>query len=120
MKNRTWIVIFVLLALALLAAWRFIRPAGTAAAVMQDGRLLRTVDLSEDETFTVTGPTGENRITVKNGEIFVESADCPDQICVRHGALKKGGEPIVCLPNRLVIEWRSVQTEADAISGRSG
>ena len=120
MKTGTWILIFALLAAILLAAWLVIRPAGTLVCVMQDGRLLRTVELSEEGSFTVTGPAGENRITVKNGEIFVESADCPDQVCVRHGALKKGGEPIVCLPNRLVIEWRDAQTEVDGVSGRVG
>ena len=120
MKTGTWVLIFALLAAALLAAWLLIKPTGTAVAVVQDGHLLRLVDLSAEESFTVAGPAGENRITVKNGEIFVESADCPDQVCVRHGALKKGGEPIVCLPNRLVIEWQNAETEADAISGRAG
>lgn len=120
MKTGTWILIFALLAAALLAAWMLIRPTGTLVCVLQDGKLLRTVDLSAEETFTVTGEAGENRITVKNGEIFVESADCPDQVCVRHGALKKGGEPIVCLPNRLVIEWRDAASDVDGISGRLG
>ena len=120
MKSRTWVILFALLAAALLGVWLLMKPSGAVVAVLQDGKLLRTLDLSADESFTVTGPAGENRITVKNGAVFVESADCPDQVCVRHGALKPGGEPIVCLPNRLVIEWRNAESEVDGISGRSG
>lgn len=120
MKTRTWILIFAALFAALLALWFLLPGGGGQAAVWQDGRLLRVVDLSEDTEFTVTGPAGENRIVVKNGEIFVAEAQCPDQTCVRHGILKAGGTPIICLPNRLVIGWREADTEIDGVSGVAG
>ena len=120
MKTRTWILLFAAL-LAVLFGVRLLLPRGEKRAVIrQDGKVLYTADLSKDASYTVTGAAGENRITVKDGEIFVESADCPDQICVRHGALKHGGEPIVCLPNRLVITWQTEETDADGVSGRIG
>ena len=30
-------------------------------------------------------------------------ADCPDQVCVRQGAVRYNGESIVCLPHKLVV-----------------
>lgn len=120
MKTKTWIVLFAGL-IAVLLTIRLLLPQGEMRAVIrQDGKTLYSVDLSEDARFSVTGAAGENRITVKDGEIFVESADCPDQVCVHHGALKHGGEPIVCLPNRLVITWQTEGSEIDAVSGRIG
>ena len=54
---------------------------------------------------------------VENGEIYMESAACPDQICVEHGPLRPGGTPIVCLPNRLSIQWIERDAAVDAVSG---
>ena len=119
MKTRTWVLIFATLAAVLLLLW-LLPKGGAQAAIWQDGKLLRMVDLSKDDSFTVTGPAGENRIVVKNGVIFVESADCPDQTCVRHGVLKQGGTPIICLPNRLVIGWTEAEQDVDGVSGRAG
>ena len=48
--------------------------------------------------------TGYNLISVTGGKIVVESADCKDQICVRHKSVSSKGESIICLPHRLVVE----------------
>ena len=74
----------------------------------------------QDRTLTVTGPAGENIITVADGEVFISRADCPDQICVQHGPLQKTGGPIICLPNRLTIEWAQKDAQVDALSGTGG
>ena len=47
----------------------------------------------------------------------MKEADCPDQICVEHGPLRPGGTPIVCLPNRLSIQWIERDAAVDAVSG---
>lgn len=75
------------------------------AQISSDGVIVRSVDLltAQDETFTVTYGSGYNVITVKNGEIFVSGASCPDKICEHHGALKNELLPIVCMPNKLII-----------------
>ena len=43
----------------------------------------------------------------------------PDQVCVAHGFLVSGKEPIICLPNRLVIRFlEDVRLDsADAVAG---
>ena len=45
----------------------------------------------------------ENVLVIKDGVAFVESADCPDEVCVAHLPISREGETIVCLPHRLVI-----------------
>ncbi|MBO4678239.1 MAG: NusG domain II-containing protein [Lachnospiraceae bacterium] len=76
---------------------------GEYALIEVDGAEYARVDLSQDTVFTVTTPTGTNTIQVKNHEISVDSADCPDKICVNHAAIHRSGENIVCLPHKLVI-----------------
>ena len=109
-KTRTWICviagILVLAVAASLVIWT--RPAkGKIAKIYVDGELIREVDLSEvtmQERFTVTTDRGENVVLIEPGRICVESADCPDQVCVHAGWLSDSAAPIVCLPHRLVIE----------------
>ena len=120
MKQRYWILIFAAIIAICLSVWLLPRGGGDKALVYQDGALLYTLDLRQDRMLTVTGPAGENTITVADGEVFVSHADCPDQICVQHGPLQKRGGPIVCLPNRLTIEWAEHDAQVDALSGTGG
>ena len=118
--NRTWILLFAALALVLAAVW-FLLPKKTAgtAGIYVDGVLVQTVSPDENQTVTVEGPAGKNVIAVENGEIFVQEADCPDGVCVKHGSLSKNGTPIICLPNRLVIRWMEDPSGMDGVSGRA-
>jgi len=76
---------------------------GSYALIEVDGAEYTRVNLSQDTVFTVDTPAGTNTIKVQNHEISVESADCPDKICMNHASIHKSGEIIVCLPHKLVI-----------------
>ena len=111
MKTKHWIMVFVGLALVLLAIL-LLRPKQSGlVGIYRDGRLIETVDLTKDRTIPLDGAA------VQDGEIYMESAECPDQICVEHGPLHPGGTPIVCLPNRLSIQWIERDAAVDAVSG---
>ena len=114
LKTRTWILI-ILIAAVVLAAMSAVlltrSGAGTVVEVVQDGTVLREIDLSrvaETYTFQVDWPGGgSNLVTVQPGRICVSEADCPDQICVDRGWLTDEAAPIVCLPHRLIIKIRN-------------
>ena len=117
MKTRTWIILLsaLLLASALASIPLLIsRPAGRAK-ITSGGEVIATVDLAVDQQFTVESDSGSNTITVKDGAIAVTAADCPDHYCMARGFCT-GGTQIVCLPNRLVIEFLGDQ-EVDAAIG---
>jgi len=79
------------------------RQEGGTARVQVDGETVMELPLSED-TRTVLGEDGHsNTLVVENGAARVVEADCPDQVCVRHGAVRYAGESIVCLPHRLIV-----------------
>ncbi|MBQ6026404.1 MAG: NusG domain II-containing protein [Lachnospiraceae bacterium] len=52
----------------------------------------------------IPGKVGKCILVISDGKADMESADCPNQICVHHSAISHTGETIVCLPNRVVIE----------------
>lgn len=116
-------LIFLAVAVAASAAFLLLRPSGqgTTARIKLDGVVVRTIDLTALDaplTFTVEGENGLwNTITAEPGRIRVESADCPDQICVHQGWITDSSVPIVCLPNKLVIEIVGEEASVDAVVG---
>jgi len=80
---------------------------GNVAEILQDGKVIERVDLSEktDRSLTVFYEGRANQILIRGGSIRVEAADCPDKLCVKMGGLSKNKPPIVCLPNHLVIRF---------------
>lgn len=85
--------------------WNLTRSHGRQVEILQDGKILYTLDLAqaEDQTFTVTYGDRINEIEIRDHQIRVKAADCPDQICVHMDWLEDA--PIVCLPNRLSIQY---------------
>ena len=95
-----------LLGILLLAAVMFVlflpKENAACAQIYQDGRLIKTVLLSEDQSFAVEGRYC-NTVTVRDGKIAVTASDCPGEDCVSCGWSDSAGRSIVCLPNRLEI-----------------
>jgi hypothetical protein len=108
MKNKLWIIVIaaIFIVSAAIAVFQYThKTKGQFAEIYQDGVLLQTVDLSKDTEFTLWSDNGGyNTIRVREGTIAVVEASCPDKVCVHQGAVSGGPQPIVCLPNKLVIK----------------
>ena len=113
MKTKYWIILFAVIGLAcvLLSLPLLSQEEARFAQIRSDGEVVRTVDLAIDQEFTVDG---KNTVTVRDGKIAVTWADCPDHYCMKRGFCS-GGTDIVCLPNRLVIEFLGEQTVDAAV-----
>lgn len=72
------------------------------ANIYQNGELIRSVALSQDQEFTVSGQY-TNTITVRDGQIAITASTCPGGDCVRCGWLKSADRSLICLPNGLEI-----------------
>jgi len=117
-KTKTWIIVVsaVFVLCAALSAVLLLPKEAAYAQVYSDGQLLHTLDLRIDRTVTVeTAAGGKNVITVRDGKIAVTQATCPDGYCMDRGFCS-GGAHIVCLPNRLVIQFTG-ETVIDAVAG---
>ena len=115
MKTRFWILLFLAVAVvcAGLSVWLLGGRAETTAEVYSDGKLVQTIDLAVDGEYRIESCGGWNILTVSGGKIAVTSASCHTQDCVHHAAADHGA-PIVCLPNRLVVQF-STPSELDAL-----
>lgn len=104
-------------AVLLLAAMVFVLflPArgeeGQYAQIYQNGVLIKTVSLSENQEFVIAG-NHRNTIAVRDGKIGIIASDCPGGDCMRQGFIANGGRSVVCLPNGVEIR---IVTQADDV-----
>ena len=88
------------------------------AYIYSDGELIKVLNLDEepDSSFDIVSKNGGvNTLTIKNHDIRVEKADCPDGLCVKCGFARGNSLPIVCLPHKLVIEIREISGKEEAV-----
>jgi hypothetical protein len=114
LKTKYWIAVMaaVLIICVALSLFTFNGKTASRAQIISNGKVIRTVELAIDQEFTVNS---KNTVTIKDGKIAVTWADCPDHYCMKRGFCS-GGTDIVCLPNRMVIEFLAEQ-EVDAAIG---
>ena len=69
--------------------------------------MIETLPLDANQSSTIETQYGSNKITVEDGAIYVEAADCHGGDCIRLGRISRPGQMIVCLPHHLVITIQS-------------
>ena len=89
-----------------------LREEGAQVVITWNGEVEGTYSLAEDRTLVFEGENGGyNVVTIEDGFVFMAEANCPDQICVKHKPLNQTADPIVCLPNSLVVNVITNETE---------
>ncbi len=100
------VLCLLLIAVIGLAYLYLFRDKGDTVKVTVDGNQIGIYSLNENMTKDIiTGEKGENlnRLIIKDGKAYMETATCPDGICVTHNPIFRDGESIVCLPNGVVV-----------------
>ena len=114
-RDKLLIVIVVCVALCAFLAHQIIGGDGAGKVTVKvNGELKGTYSLAEDQTIEING--GRNTLVIENGSASMEKADCPDQVCVRHSAISRNGESIICLPHEVVVSIEDGESSgADAV-----
>lgn len=117
-KNDLVFVLVVLLAVGIFALVLFLtRTDGDTVKILVDGKLFGEYPLSQDTSVEIKSENGVNILEIKDGKADMLSADCPDGICVEHRPVSCGGESIICLPNKVVVEVHSKKSgEKDIVA----
>lgn len=106
-SKKLWIAVCIaILILGIIGSlWQILKPHGHTVRIIQDGTILYTIDLenADNQIIEVEYQGRKNRIQIENHDIFVLEAECPDHTCIKMGKLTNA--PIVCLPNKLIIEF---------------
>ena len=122
MKDKRFLHDIILIGVMLLVSllvWgivKFTQKDGGYVLVKIDGELAERYSLDSDTRVEIKTDDGHiNVLVISNGKAYIESADCPDKLCVKQHPISKAGESIICLPHKLVIVIEG-ESEVDAIS----
>lgn len=85
--------------------------------ITQDSEILYRYTLSNslDEVLRIDYDGHYNEVHIHNGQVWIEEADCYNQVCVQKGTIDKAGETIVCIPHKLVIEIKGRREAIDVM-----
>ena len=123
LKPTRWdaLVVLAVLLLALgLSARPFLaaRQAEALTVVVSiDGQTVERAPLDEYEGGSYESRGYTVRVAAENGAVRVAESDCPNQDCVRTGAISRAGQSIVCLPARVAVTIEGAAAGYDVIVG---
>lgn len=126
-KKLDWMIILLVVVIAIVALGvnryqtdKVIETSnGLTAVITVDGERYKAIPLIQKRhTIALETERGKNTIAFYDHGVAVESADCPDHVCVHTGFIHRPGEIIACLPHRVIIEIEGETTEGamDAIA----
>jgi hypothetical protein len=126
------LLVFLLLAGIFLLAWRAGSfsgglPEAQEIQVVQEGREVLRLTLAGQEAERIPLTTlrgGPAYLEVANGAVRLcrpgDKPFCPQEICLATGWIKRPGETIICVPNRLVVRvishTQTGEAAVDAVS----
>ena len=118
-KGGKLILAALVLAVAASGAWIVLGDRETddpRVIVEVDGEVYCEYDMDEvDGIIPISTPNGgENRLYVQDDLVFMDSANCPDKLCVKQGVIRDSTVPIVCLPNKVVVRIEGRDSGLDA------
>jgi len=121
LKKKDIILLVVLLVIAggsLLAYWLMSGEVSENGKVVVEveGKTYGTYSLYKNQTVIIPGRHGDSVLKIEDGYAKMESAGCPDQICVNHLEIHNKNDMIICLPNEIIVEvTEGEQAKTDAI-----
>lgn len=89
---------------------------GQTVVVTVDGTVIAEKPITVNDAVEIKDADGYNRVVIDNREVYMESADCPDKVCVKTGRISRAGETIICLPHKVVVEIKGGSSYDDSIA----
>ena len=106
MKKNDFILVGIITILCILSIclFRAVSAGGAYVIIKYDNAITGTYILDKDTSIRIP-QTGDNYniVEIKNKQVYISDADCPDLICKNHSAISRSGESIICLPHKLSV-----------------
>jgi len=121
MKRGDYKIIIIIFALVL-GAYGYVFYKGMSTddkilTITQDQEVLYEfkIDDSYRNVIKIENDAQYNNIYIQDGEVWIEEANCLNQVCVKHSHVSKIGEMIVCIPHKLILEIKGDKNALDII-----
>lgn len=108
-------ILLLVLGFGTLALLQGFAMPGESVAVSVDGQLYGVYSLSENQTVEIDSANGHNTMEIKNGQVSIVAADCPNKDCMEFGSISKTNQTILCLPNKVSVKING-KSDLDSVS----
>ena len=116
-KHKFDIILMSVLIIAItvtIAIFALNQSDGAYAVVIEE---TATYPLDTNVRISIANGESYNVLVIENNTARIESASCPDKLCVKQHTVSKNGQSLVCLPNKVVVKIVSeIDSETDFIS----
>ncbi len=88
-------------------SWFLVRqfqPRGETVEIHAGEMLFARYALHHYQLVQVPGPRGVTSVMIDRNGVRVLASPCPGKECVHSGIVRRSGQMIVCVPNRVVIK----------------
>jgi hypothetical protein len=97
------VIVLALGAVLVSAAAVYAPGAGLPLVVVESGGRRWEFPLDATETVAVGGPLGDTLVELRGNQARIISSPCAGQNCVAAGAIRRHGQQVACLPNRVMV-----------------
>ncbi|MCV6637535.1 NusG domain II-containing protein [Candidatus Albibeggiatoa sp. nov. NOAA] len=118
LKPMDWVVLTIALFSLIPLYAGYWQQQGSADYVLITSPMgVQRVSLDQLQTLSVKGHLGHSHLEIQQGKIRFIDSPCKGKYCIHAGWQQSGGAFAACLPNHILLEIRSAQTEQfDSIS----
>ncbi len=83
------------------------QSSGEKVIVKLNDKVIYTALLNEDSEYLIKTGNDYNNLVIKDGEAYIDDANCKGLDCVRMGHISRDGESIICIPHSVIVTVES-------------
>ena len=93
-----------------------LRKAEGARVMIRSEGDTQIFDMADFAIRSLRGPKGVSEVEIGSLGIRMRTSPCRFQRCVHRGWIRRQGDMIVCIPNRIVMTMQGKRAAVDAVS----
>lgn len=104
-KGDIAVILVILIAASIFWIYQSQSTDRLEAVITVNGETVETIDLSSVKEKRIIKLNTDPKVVIaaENGEIYFQSAECEDKLCINCGKLSRKGDTAVCLPAKTVV-----------------
>lgn len=112
-KGDIIVIISAIILIIIVSILTFPKSSGSKVEISINGKS-QFYPLNKDTTIETDG-VFKNTVIIKNRQVWISNANCPDKLCENTGKISKKGQSIICVPEKMIVKITG-GGEVDAIT----
>ncbi len=105
-------LVVLVLIIFIIASFGFKKKVKGDVIVEVNGKYLYRFPSTADTVISEMGYKGPFKFQIKDGKVRMLDSTCPLHLCVKEGWISRGGDMIICIPNRVKISFGGSKFDA--------